>query len=139
MEKRPGVEINEMTITYMDFSSIIAEILGIFFALVGISMVANNKATAAAIGESVQNKGIVWIWGFLAVLIGAVIVAFNNMWTFGLPLLITVLGWLALIKGAFILIFPRAAASLYGKFNKSGMIVFCGVVVFILGMVLLYW
>jgi hypothetical protein len=128
-----------MTITYMDFSIVIAQVLGIVFALVGISMVASSKATATAIGESMQNKGILWMWGFLAVLIGAVIVAFNNTWTFGLPLLITVLGWLALVKGAFILIFPRAAASLYGKLNKSGMLVFCGVVVFVLGMVLLYW
>jgi hypothetical protein len=123
----------------MDFSFVIARVLGISFALVGISMVANTKATTAAIGESVQNKGILWLWGFLAVLVGAVVISFNNMWTSGLPLLITILGWLALIKGAFILIFPRAAASLYGKFNKSGMLMFCGVVVFVVGMVLLYW
>jgi VIT1/CCC1 family predicted Fe2+/Mn2+ transporter len=123
----------------MDFSMVIAEVLGIFFALVGISMVANSKATAAAIEESVQNKGMLWMWGFLAVLIGAMIVSFNNRWSSGLPLLVTFLGWLALIKGAFILIFPRAAATLYGKCNKSGMLVGCGVIVFVLGMVLLYW
>jgi hypothetical protein len=123
----------------MDISLVIAQVLGTFFALVGIAMVVNSKATAVAIGESVQNKGILWMWGFLAVLVGAVIVAFNNTWTSGLPLLITILGWLALIKGAFILILPRAAAALYGKFNKSGMLVVCGVVVFIFGMMLLYW
>jgi hypothetical protein len=43
------------------------------------------------------------------------------------------------VKGAFILIFSAAAASLYKKFNKSGMIAFCGIVAFVIGLVLLYW
>ncbi|MGC9598952.1 MAG: hypothetical protein ABSE18_01040 [Minisyncoccia bacterium] len=118
---------------------VIAQILGIFFALVGISIVIRSKATAAAMEESVQNKGILWLWGFLAVLIGAVIVVLNNMWTSGLPLLVTIIGWMALIKGAFIFFFPDASVSLYRKFNKGGVLVFCGVVALILGLVLLYW
>ncbi len=41
-----------------------------------------------------------------------------------------------MVKGAFIFIFPQAAVSLYGKFNKSGMLVVCGVVALTLGLVL---
>lgn len=123
----------------MDISVIIAQVLGIFFAIVGIAMVVNSKATASAIEESVAHKGVVFVWGLLALLIGAVVVVLNNAWTSGLPLLITILGWLAVIKGAFILLAPAAAVALYRKFGKSGMVVFCGVVVFVLGLVLLYW
>ncbi len=121
------------------YTSIISQTLGIFFALVGLSMVVNSKATTAAIEESVQNRGILWIWGFLAMLVGAIIVVLNNAWTSGLPLLITVIGWIALIKGAFILFLPGSAVSLYRKFGRNGMIVACGVVAFILGLILLYW
>jgi hypothetical protein len=123
----------------MDMSLIIGQVLGIFFVIAGIAMVVNSKATAGAIEESMAHKGIVFMWGLLALLMGAVIVVLNNAWTSGLPLLITILGWLAIIKGAFILLAPGAAASLYKKFGKSGMIVFCGVVAFVLGIVLLYW
>jgi len=123
----------------MDISVIIAQVLGIFFAVVGIAMVVSSKATGSAIEESVEHKGMLFMWGFLALLIGAVVVALNNLWTTGLPLLVTVLGWLAIVKGAFILLAPGAAASLYRKFSKGGMIVFCGVVAFVLGLVLLYW
>ena len=118
---------------------VIAQVLGIFFGIVGISMVVNSKATNAALEASVQNKGILWLWGFLALLIGAMIVILNNMWTSGLPLLITVIGWISLIKGFFILLFPGAAVSLYRKFNKNGLLALCGVVSLILGLVLLYW
>ncbi|HUC31089.1 MAG TPA: hypothetical protein VMR99_00160 [Candidatus Paceibacterota bacterium] len=123
----------------MNISVIIAQVLGIFFGVMGIAMVVNTKATSAAIEESLHNKGILWLWGYLALLIGATIVVLANAWTSGLPLLVTILGWIALIKGAFILFFPGAAASLYRKFNKGGMLVFCGIVAFVLGLVLLYW
>lgn len=120
----------------MDISSTIAHLLGIFFVVTGIAMVVNSKAVAAAIEESMQNKGIVWLWGILALSVGAVVVVFNNMWTSGLPLLVTVLGWLAIVKGAFILILPGTAASFYKKFSRNGMIAFCGVVAFVIGLVL---
>ena len=123
----------------MDFSIIIAQVLGIFFVIAGISIVANGKATAAAVEESAQNKGILFMWGILALLMGAVIVVFNNVWTSGLTLLVTILGWLALIKGTFILLLPAPAASLYKKCGKSGLLVVAGIVVFALGLVLLYW
>jgi hypothetical protein len=123
----------------MDISTVIAQILGIFFVVAGIALVGNSKAVTAAIEEAVQNKGILFVWGILALGVGAVIVTLNNAWITGLPLLITVLGWLAVLKGAFIMIFPGAAASLYKSFNKCGIIVFCGIVVFALGLVLLYW
>jgi drug/metabolite transporter (DMT)-like permease len=128
----------------MDFSimgntNVIAQVLGIFFVVVGISIVANGKATAGAVEESVQSKGMMFMWGVLALLIGAVIVVFSNVWTSGLALLVTILGWLALVKGTFILLLPGAAASLYKKYGKSGLLVVAGVVIVVLGLVLLYW
>lgn len=121
------------------YTILIAQVLGIFFAVAGISMIAGGKRTAEAVEASVQNKGILWLWGIIALVIGAGIVVLNNMWTSGIALLVTIIGWLALVKGVFILLAPDAAASLYRKFNKSGLLVFCGVIALILGLVLLYW
>ena len=123
----------------MDFSIIIAQVLGIFFVVAGVSMLANGTSTAAIVEESAQSKGIMFLWGMCALLIGAVIVVLNDVWTSGLPLLVTIFGWLALIKGMFILLLPAPAASLYKKCGKSGLIVFAGVVMVVLGLVLLYW
>ncbi len=123
----------------MDISVVIAQSLGIFFLVSGIAMVVSSKATAGAIEESVAHKGIMFMWGVVALLVGAVIVTLNNIWTAGLPLFVTILGWLALIKGVFIMLAPAAAATFYRKFGKSNMIVFCGVVALVVGLVLLYW
>ena len=116
---------------------VISQVLGIFFVIAGISMVINSKGTNVAIEASVENKGILWLWGLLALLMGATIVSLNNEWTSGLPLFVTVLGWIALIKGSFIFIFPGAAAALYRKFSSSGMIIICGIAAIVIGITLL--
>lgn len=123
----------------MDISLVLAQIMGIFFVVVGISMAANSKETATAVEEMAQNKGILWMGGIIALLIGASVVVLNDSWTSGLSLLVTILGWLALIKGVFILFFPRAAGGLYRKCGKSGTMVFWGLVALIIGLILLYW
>jgi hypothetical protein len=69
---------------------------------------------------------------------GAVVVAMNNVWTSGLPLLITILGWLIIIKGAFLLLLPGPAMALYRWCNKDGVLIFGGIVAFLLGLVLLW-
>lgn len=101
-------------------------------------MVVNGKEAAAVLEEAAQNKGYLWLLGFLALATGAVIVALNNVWTSGLPLVITIMGWLALIKGAFIFVFPSVVAHVYRKFGKSSMIVGAGVVALVIGFALLY-
>jgi hypothetical protein len=106
--------------------------------VIGASMVLNKKTTIAAFEEATRNRGYLWLWGFLAILIGAVIVALNNLWTSGLPLLITILGWLALLKGILILVCPEAMISLYKKVSNGGVIVFAGLVALVFGLFLLY-
>ena len=122
----------------MNISIVLAQVLGIFFVVMGVSMIVNKKFTTIVLEESIQNRGYLWMWGFLALMTGAIIVPLNNLWTSGLPLLVTVLGWLALIKGAFILFFPGAAVAMYRKYNKDGLLVLSGLVVFALGLSMLY-
>lgn len=122
----------------IDYSLVIAEALGIFFIVMGAAMVVNAKEMAAVMEEAAQNKGALWMWGLLALMVGAVVVALNNTWTSGLALVITILGWLALIKGAFILLFPGVISRWYRKLGHSGLIASVGIIVLIIGFILLY-
>jgi len=120
----------------MHTSIVLAQILGIGFVVLGLSMISNKKWTALAIEEIVKNQGLIWLAGFITLILGATIVVLNNVWTFGLPLFITILGWLTLIKGTLILVFPNSTLSYYKKMNKGNIFVWGGVVVFILGLIL---
>jgi hypothetical protein len=122
----------------MNITLVLAQVLGITFAVLGLSMLFNKNNTILAVEEMVQSKSFMWIGGLIALMIGAVIIALNNVWSSNLHLLISLIGWLALIKGAFLLFLPNSAASFYRKVNKGNIFVLAGLVVFILGLLLLY-
>ena len=118
-------------------ANIIAQILGIILLIMGLSLMINKKGVASLLEEVSKSVGLLWIYGFIALSMGAVMVTLNNYWTSGLPLFITILGWLTLIKGIYILVFPATTISLYRKFNKSHMFFTAGLISFVLGLLLM--
>jgi hypothetical protein len=116
----------------------IARALGIVFAVMGLSVMIDRKTVSAALEKATEDRGFLWLWSFLILTMGAVIVATNNVWTSGLLLLITLLGWLSIVKGAFLLILPGPAMTLYRKCIRDSVLIFGGVAAFLLGLVLLY-
>lgn len=122
----------------MTVSVAIIQVLGIIFTVMGLSVVIDRKNLSAALEKVTQDRGSLWIWSFLILTMGSVIVVMNNTWTSGLPLIVTILGWLTIIKGAFLLLFPGPAVLLYQKCNREGVLIFGGIVAFILGLILLY-
>jgi hypothetical protein len=122
----------------MYISIAITQTLGIIFAVMGLSVAIDRKNVSAALEKVTQDRGFLWLWSFLILTMGAVIIVMNNIWTSGLPLLVTILGWLTLIKGAFLLLLPGPAISLYKKCSKESVLIFGGIAAFILGLVLLF-
>jgi hypothetical protein len=122
----------------MNITVILVQFWGIVLAITGLSMIANKKGTAAALAAITENRGLLWTVGFFTLLLGAALVVLDSTWTSGMALLITIISWLVLIKGAFILFFSDAAAALYKRYNTDGVLVFWGVIAFIIGLVFLY-
>ena len=117
---------------------LIAKVLGIIFTVMGVSMLISKKNAMYLIEDATSSRGLLWLFGFIALVMGAVIIVLNNDWSSGLRSLVSLIGWLALIKGAFILILPDVAISWYRKCNKGGIMTFAGLVVLVLGLVFLY-
>jgi hypothetical protein len=122
----------------MNTSIIIAQILGIIFTTMAFSLFTNTKATIAFVEEITKNKALFWTLGLFTVSMGAIIVVFNNVWSSGLELFITIIGWLTLLKGIMMLVFPNTSVSYYKKVNKENMFALAGLIILILGIALLY-
>jgi hypothetical protein len=123
----------------MNISFVLAQIFGIMCMVLGLSMLFNKKWTVVAIEEITKNVGVIWLAGLIALVMGTVMVVLNNIWTSGLSLVITILGWLTLLKGAVILLFPDFTVSYYKKMNRGNIFVWGGVILFILGLILFLW
>ncbi|MBN2096295.1 hypothetical protein JW752_02735 [Candidatus Peregrinibacteria bacterium] len=90
----------------MDLSIFLARIIGIVYVVVGLSVFLNAKYYQKLLPEVVKNT----IWMLTMGLIGLVVcfiwVLKHNVWE-GWPLLITLFGWIGLVKSAYMLLFPE--------------------------------
>ena len=114
----------------------LAQILGIIFTVAGLSFMLNKKGVRALL--ETKNDSFLWLYGFIALTFGAVILALNDSWNSGLVSLITLMGWLSIVKGIALTFFPESAASMYRKVVSSGFLTFSGLVALVLGIFFLY-
>jgi len=90
------------------------------------------------IGEMQTSKHVSIFGGMIALLLGLLVVIYHNVWSGEYwQILITILGWLTLLKGIIHLVFPGWPIKLAGKMKRSGMS-FWLVVVLVIGAYLAY-
>ena len=90
----------------------LSRLLGLYFLLIALSMVTHKQVTIDMVVALVHNAPLLFFMGIVIVAAGLAIVLAHNIWSGGaLPITITILGWLALLKGLFFLFLPPAAAS----------------------------
>jgi uncharacterized protein YjeT (DUF2065 family) len=118
---------------------LLAQALGIILSGLSLSILSSKKVVRAVLEETARNQGLLWTLGLITLSMGSVVLVLNNVWSSGLQLVVTILGWLMLIKGLYILLFPTQAASLYRRWATENLLTFSGIVGLIIGLFLLYY
>lgn len=85
---------------------ILAKIFGLYFLAIGLAFIANPDRLKSMYQQIKSDENFLLLGGMLALLIGAVVVSTHNVWIFGWPVIITLLGWWSLIKGFALIIYP---------------------------------
>jgi len=81
--------------------------IGLYFVIVGISVLANKKAYLKLTKElSSDQKPMNLMFGFITLIIGILMVLSHNTWNAFPEILVSLYGWIALIKGISILALP---------------------------------
>jgi hypothetical protein len=97
----------------------LSRLLGLFFltlVLAGLTQGSTLAATATTIGNA---PALLLISGMLTLLAGLAIVLLHNLWRDGATaLVVTIVGWALLIKGAALVVLPPA--SWFGIVRASG-------------------
>jgi hypothetical protein len=91
----------------MNTSILIARILAIIYLAVSVGILINWKYYQKAFQEVMQNSGFVLISGFIASALGMAIISYHNVWSDDWTSSITIIGWIALLKGIWLLVSPR--------------------------------
>ena len=104
----------------MENAVILAKILGPLFLIIGVGLVANRRAYQELAAEFAASPSFLYLGGFIALAGGLIILQFYSAWPAAWPVVITILAWLMLIKGAVLLIAPAAMVRLGQAWTNSG-------------------
>lgn len=96
----------------MQTSIFLARLIGPVFLLVGIGLLANPAAYRVMAEEFLRSRALIYLSGLLTMPVGLAIVLTHNVWAADWRLIITILGWLAVVGGALRLVYPQATETL---------------------------
>lgn len=124
----------------MNNSIFIARLIGPLLLLPGIGMLINPRAFRTVAGEVVRSLTLVYLFGLIDLAAGLAIVLTHNVWVASWRLLITLIGWIMLIRGAVRILVPETIMGYAAKvIGGKQLYPIAGTVISILGLVLCYF
>ncbi len=118
----------------------LARLLGLFAIVVALAMITYKQQTVETITAMMSNPVAVYAVGLIAVATGLALVLAHNVWSGGaLPVVVTLVGWLSLIKGLACLFLPQQAlAGLFVGQSYGQLFYVSPVISLLLGLYLVY-
>lgn len=99
---------------------LIAKLLGAVYLAVGLGMAFSKKYYESMVDDFMKNKAMMYIGGAMALAVGVLITSFHNVWEDFATVVISLIGWMAVVKGVFILVLPEVMMDMTKKmWNKS--------------------
>ncbi len=124
----------------MDTSLLLARIIGISFIVIYGSVLFNQKFFEHAWKNFLQQPILLFITGFLSLVLGLIIIQIHTIWTPDWKGVITGIGWLLLISGIIRVVFPTIVLQIHYRILHSShtwINVVAGIL-FLLGLYLTY-
>ncbi len=87
----------------------LARFFGIYITLMGIVMMVRRKAILELTTAIIEQRALIFILAMLRVLIGLAIVLAHNQWRGTLAIVVTLIGWITLLRGIALMLLPADA------------------------------
>ena len=107
----------------MQTSIFIAKLIGPIMLVAGIAMLINRKQLDALAQELLRSHALLFLLGLIDLAIGLAIVLTHNIWVADWRLIITLLGWLLIVRGAIRILVPDQIKALGVKLLKNSNVV----------------
>jgi hypothetical protein len=124
----------------MPTSIYLARLIGPITAVIGAGMLVNPRVYRALAEEFLRSHALIYLSGLLSITGGLAVVLSHNVWTADWRIIITVLGWLALLGGIVRIVAPQTAQAFGGAmFRRSAVLPVAGIIVVLLGAILCFF
>jgi len=103
----------------MENSIVLAKLLGPYCIIVASGVLLNLKTYQNVIADFTKNSALAYLGGAFALIFGLLIIQFHNVWVLDWPLIITLMGWLGLIKGVRLIVFPNSLPQTVAFYQRN--------------------
>ena len=123
----------------MTLTTYLAELLGLYIALVGVVTIVKPRAMRDVLMAFVAQHPLLFLLATLRVLIGLAIVLGHNRWPGVLPIVVTLIGWITLLRGIVMWLVPHETErKMATYFCRSGPYYTAAIIALVLGLWLAY-
>jgi uncharacterized membrane protein HdeD (DUF308 family) len=91
----------------MQLSKLIARIASVTYLSASLGAFFSTNYYRKIVDDLFSNSALIYVTGLITIIIGLLIVTYHNRWTKSWIVLITILGWLATLKGICLIAFPQ--------------------------------
>jgi putative exporter of polyketide antibiotics len=119
----------------------LSRLIGLYCILIGASMMTRGQATVETVTALLQNSAMTLILGVITLAAGLAMVLVHNIWSGSLlAVVVTLIGWMALIKSLFFLFLPHEmeAGLFLGQLHYQQLFYVYAAISLVLGLYLTY-
>jgi len=119
----------------------LSRLIGLYCILVALSMMTRRQVTVETVTALLQNPSMMLILGVITLAAGLAMVLAHNIWSGGaLVVVVTLVGWITLIKSLFFLFIPpeMEAGLFLGRLHYQQLFYVYGAISLVLGVYLTY-
>ncbi len=123
----------------MAISIFLAKVLGLYFVVIALWLLIRHRHTEMVMNEMMASPGVLSLAAILGLIFGVLIVVAHNIWHLNWTLIITLIGWIALVKAFFNLFLTDVARRFFKVWlqSRSAMVI-TDIFMIIIGVFLLY-
>jgi len=103
----------------METSIFLAKIISVYLIVAAIGILFNLKTYQKVMEDFFKNAALIYLGGAFALVIGLLIVLSHNVWVTNWQVIITIFGWLGLLKGIWLIVLPNTAVKISHPYLKK--------------------
>lgn len=123
----------------MELSIFLAKVIGLVSTVSALAVIVRYKTSLALDEAAVRNPAVAYLGGFGILILGVLIVISHSVWTTDWRVLITIIGWLVLLKGIGRIFFPDSVGNMIAKKKDNRWFILGEFAVLLVGLYLLYY
>lgn len=122
----------------METSIFLAKAIGLFGTISTLAIISRYKLYLQIEAEAEKSLSTIYLTGFIILILGILITISHPVWVMDWRVIITILGWLTLLKGVMRIFMPELIQQLIAKKQREKRFIFAEIGVLLISLYLVY-